>query len=371
MNKNRKIKEILIYALVVTGLLLIIGKDTKGDFTFGKPEILGPSINWPNSFELLNCISSDGLEMYIQWGTLERGHWDICVFKRATTDSNWGPLENLGQPVNTSDHEEGASLSADGLTIYFGSEGQGGYGSSDIFMSTRISKEAPWGIPVNMGPKINSSKWDGNPWMSMDDLELYFISHRDDGYGLGDIWMAQRTTPNAPWEEPVNLGSLINSKYDETGPCLSSDGLVLLFSEHHNEPFRPGGHGGSDIWMSMRPTRNDRWEFPVNLGPIVNGPYIDTKPVLSQDSRTLYFSSYNRLENYGHYDIWQASIEPIVDLNGDGIVNATDMCIIVDNWGTDEPLCDIGPTPFGDGVVNVQDLIVLSEHLFEEIPPVE
>jgi hypothetical protein len=51
--------------------------------------------------------------------------------------------------------------------------------------------------------------------------------------------------------------------------------------------------------------------------------------------------------------------------------NAWDMWIMIDYWGTDEPLCDIGPTPFGDGIVDVQDLIVLSEHLFEEVPPVE
>ena len=38
---------------------------------------------------------------------------------------------------------------------------------------------------------------------------------------------------------------------------------------------------------------------------------------------------------------------------------------------TEEPLCDIGPTPFGDGIVDVQDLIVLAEHLFKEFPPVE
>jgi hypothetical protein len=70
-------------------------------------------------------------------------------------------------------------------------------------------------------------------------------------------------------------------------------------------------------------------------------------------------------------DLWQVSIDPIVDLNGDGIVDALDMCIIVDHWGTDNSLCDIGPTPFGDGIVDIQDLIVLAEHLFEEIPPVE
>ena len=30
-------------------------------------------------------------------------------------------------------------------------------------------------------------------------------------------------------------------------------------------------------------------------------------------------------------------------------------------------MCDIGPTPLGDGIVDVQDLIVLAEHLFEEM----
>jgi len=59
--------------------------------------------------------------------------------------------------------------------------------------------------------------------------------------------------------------------------------------------------------------------------------------------------------------------DAIVDFNGDGIVDAADMCIMVDYWGTDEPLCDIGPTPLGDGIVDVRDLIVLAEHLFENV----
>jgi hypothetical protein len=73
----------------------------------------------------------------------------------------------------------------------------------------------------------------------------------------------------------------------------------------------------------------------------------------------------------GNYDIWQVSILPIIDLNGDGIVDAADMCIIVDHWGENYSLCDIGPTPLGDGIVDVQDLIILAEHLFEEIFPPE
>ena len=61
----------------------------------------------------------------------------------------------------------------------------------------------------------------------------------------------------------------------------------------------------------------------------------------------------------------------IVDFNGDGIVDSADVSLMIDYWGTDEPLYDIGPMPWGDGVVDVQDLIVLAEHLFEEFPPFE
>ncbi len=44
------------------------------------------------------------------------------------------------------------------------------------------------------------------------------------------------------------------------------------------------------------------------------------------------------------------------------------MVIMVDHWGENYPLCDIGPTPFGDGTVDVQDLIVLAEHLTKADP---
>jgi sugar lactone lactonase YvrE len=55
---------------------------------------------------------------------------------------------------------------------------------------------------------------------------------------------------------------------------------------------------------------------------------------------------------------------PVVDFNGDGVVDCADICIMVDYWGTNEPLYDIAPTPLGDGIVDVQDLIILAEYLF-------
>jgi hypothetical protein len=101
----------------------------------------------------------------------------------------------------------------------------------------------------------------------------------------------------------------------------------------------------------------------MNLGPWVSTPGYEIGPNISADGRTLYFQS-GHYRGTGNQDIWQVSLDPVVDLNSDGFVDGADMCIMVDNWGTDEPLCDIGPMPWGDGVVDVQDLIVLAEHLF-------
>ncbi|MHC4117074.1 MAG: SgcJ/EcaC family oxidoreductase [Planctomycetota bacterium] len=53
----------------------------------------------------------------------------------------------------------------------------------------------------------------------------------------------------------------------------------------------------------------------------------------------------------------------VVDFNGDGKVDNTDINIMAGYWNTGDPVCDIGPTPLGDGIVDAQDLLVLTEYL--------
>ena len=60
--------------------------------------------------------------------------------------------------------------------------------------------------------------------------------------------------------------------------------------------------------------------------------------------------------------VFELSLLPDADINGDGIVDAQDISILVDHWHTDNPRYDIT----GDGIIDVQDLIALSEHLFED-----
>ncbi|MHC4501315.1 MAG: LamG-like jellyroll fold domain-containing protein, partial [Planctomycetota bacterium] len=178
-----------------------------------------------------------------------------------------------------------------------------------------------------------------------------------------------RATKNDPWEQPTNLGPVVNSSASESAPFLSSDGLLLFFSEDKLNPIRPGGFGNQDIWVTRRASISDPWGAPMNLGPIVNSPSLDGVPQISPDGSTLYFSS-ERPGGFGGSwwgDIYQTPIIPIVDFNADEIVDSADMCIMVDYWGTDNPLCDIGPMPWGDGIVDVEDLKVLAEYLFGDV----
>ncbi len=356
-------------SLVLVLALGMAAEVAKADFTFGTPTNLGPTVN-SSASDGSPHISPDGLSFYFQSGRPGgSGGGDLWVTTRETPDDNWGTPMNLGPTVNSSADDWAPSLSPDRLELFFTSKRPGGPGGfSDIWLTTRATQEDDWGRPEPLGPNVNTSDFDGHPSISSDGLELFFCTWTGSvrpGSGCSDVWVTSRPSLFDPWAEPVNLGETVNSSAFEGEQDISADGLCLFFSGD-----RPGGSGGWDIWVTRRATKNDPWGNPVNLGPKVNSSDTDAMADISDDGSVLFFVS-DRSGGYGDFDIWQVSIEPVVDLNGDGIVDFADMCIIFDHWGTDESLCDIGPMPWGDGIVDVHDLIVLAEHLFEGIPPVE
>jgi len=364
--------------LVVVGIVaafVLSGGNVKADFTFGERTALDATIN-SGGEPWFDCISNDGLELYIEkpvgGGTMAMD-WDLFVSTRPTIHDPWSAPVGMGSPINTGDLECFACLSSDDLELYFASNRPGTFGKWDLWVSTRPTRFDSWQPPENLGPTINTSDRDNAPWITPDGLELYFTSDRPGGYGFHDIWVTKRPTIEDNWGTPVNLGPEVNSTACDGFPCLSSGGLVLFFSDYPQSGglFRSGGLGQTDMWMSRRKSITDPWEPPVNLGPEFNSSTWDGGPRLSPEGDVLYFSSMRPGGPSDGFNIYQTPIIPIVDLNGDGIVDASDLCIMVDHWGTNEPLCDIGPTPLGDGIVDVEDLIVLAEHLFEEFPPAQ
>jgi N-acetylneuraminic acid mutarotase len=64
--------------------------------------------------------------------------------------------------------------------------------------------------------------------------------------------------------------------------------------------------------------------------------------------------------------VWEYVPLPEFDFNEDGVVDALDMSLLIDHWHSSTSRYDLAPSPAGDGIVDVQDLVALSEHLFED-----
>lgn len=352
-----EMRKLILFVLLL--VFVLVTKQTNANFTFATPTNPGAFVNSENR-EFGLSTSADELSLYFDSDRPGGyGDQDIWITTRPTPEDPWEEPINFGPMVNSPYADNSPSITSDGLLLFFDSDRPGGLGERDIWVATRPTLNDPWGEPVNPVPAINTSYNETDVCISADGMELYFSSDRPGGSGGFDLWVARRSTIEADWETPVNLGPTLNTSFDDGGPNISVDGLCLFFEFY-------GSTDDFDIWMSKRPNKEHPWCVPVNLGLPVNSSARDLQPEITSDGSTLFFTS-DRTDGFGANDLWQSSIEPVVDLNGDGIVDAADMCIIAEHWGTNEPLCDIGPTPLGDGIVDVEDLIVLAEHLFEEV----
>ena len=278
------------------------------------PTPLGPTVN-SSSCEGGPCLSAGRVELYFysdqSGGMGSDSQWafdafDIWVATRETIGDDWGTPVNLGPAINSTTPDGSPCLSADDLSLFFESKRPGGAGGVDLWMTTRRTVSDPWGTPVNLGPKVNSSAFDMGASISADGRTLVFQSNRPGGAGAEDIYVSTRTTASNPWGRAVNLGPTVNSSTFDGQPYLTPDGLVLLFCSN-----RPGGFGDWDIWVTTRETTDDTWSTPMNLGPLVNTSAGEAEPFVSPDGHVLYFSDWMapRPGGVGSIDLWKTVVE--------------------------------------------------------------
>jgi Tol biopolymer transport system component len=299
------------------------------DFLMGlwqsTPTNLGPTVN-SSVQEWGSSLSPDGLSLYFESNRAGgEGKHDIWVSTRATREEDWGAPVNLGRPINTSAIEQSLCISADGLELYFNDHPLGPRAGSvtdggDLWVATRATVSDPWGDPENLGltSNINTSKTGIGPSLSSDGLSLFLASPwpKDPFLNDWDLYVSTRPTRDDLWSEPVNLGPTVNGVNSTSlnfCPAISADGLLLVFSSN-----RPGGYGGQDLWMTRRSTTDGPWSEPVNLGPTINSDKWEVEPEISPDGRSLLFCS-GRGGGHGDFDIWQVPIVPAVgNLKQDG-----------------------------------------------------
>jgi tetratricopeptide (TPR) repeat protein len=177
-----------------------------------------------------------------------------------------------------------------------------------------------WSNPINIIPDLGLGQEEGNfaTSLSEDGKELY-IYRRGTDYD-GNIYVTKNAN-NQQWSNIVKLNDNINTKYWESHATLSHDGKKLYFTSN-----RKGTIGGLDIYMSERDSA-DAWGPAKNLGPVINTKYNEDTPFLSEDDKTLFFSSAGHY-NMGGYDIFYSTLldngQWSVPLNAGYPLNTTD-----------------------------------------------
>ena len=235
---------------------------------------------------------------------------DIYISYRV--NKQWTIPVNIGEAINTKGHDATINLSPDGqkLMIYKDDNGDGNIYECELVGDV-------WSKPKKMSKSINSPYKESSASYSFDQKTIYFVSNRvENSLGGLDIFVSHWDEEKQRWKEASNLGSTINTKYDEEGVFMHPDGKTLYFSSKgHNSM------GGYDIFKTTY--ENGNWTLPINLGYPINTPDDDVFFSISGSGRHGYYSSFN-IDGYGEKDIYRITFlgpeKPMVLSSEDNLI---------------------------------------------------
>ncbi|MFN3403676.1 MAG: OmpA family protein [Cytophagaceae bacterium] len=171
-------------------------------------------------------------------------------------------------------------------------------GSCDIYYSEFSEKDSSWSVPVNLGPNVNSVAWDSHPTLSHNEDTLYFASDRIGGFGLSDIYFTYRTPKG--WAPAQNMGPVVNTRGNEVSPFyhpshdvfyFSSNGHLLNFGDLDTTEnvFKT-----MDIYKCIM--RQGKWQEPKNIGPLVNGKGDEYYFTIDSKSKDLFYAKNEEID---------------------------------------------------------------------------
>lgn len=265
---------------------------------------LGPDINTKYP-EYCPIVSADGKVLIFtsrrEGGTSElkdldgQFYEDIYVCQRQP-DGKWGMPKSIGTNINSAGHEAAIGLSPDGqmLFIYKDDNNDG-----NVYFSKKNGDE--WTKPEKLGSDINTTAWETHASVNATQDLLIFVSNRNEGgFGGRDLWYCKKL-PNGEWGMAQNMGSGINSQFEEDSPFISADGNTLIFSSQGHTSM-----GGFDIFRSE--LVDGVWSVPENIGYPINTSEDDVFFILTPDGRTAYYSS--RMDGgFGDTDLYKLLLE--------------------------------------------------------------
>ncbi len=252
-------------------------------------------------------LESDGNGSHDFWAAKKENRLDTVFFKPFNIDTT----TNFGERgVNTILNEGVASIAADKQSLYFtGCNRADGLGDCDIYKTTIEGDK--WGLPVNLGPNVNSKYWDSQPAISPDQRRIYFASSRPgpNSNGKGDvdnidIWYSDFDDNTEEWLPAKNLEQ-VNTKDQDWSPFISADNQTLFFASNGLKP----SVGGLDFYYT-KTEDGTNWSKPLNLGEPINTKADESFISLPASGDIIYFASERTdIPGYqGNYDIFMAIV---------------------------------------------------------------
>jgi hypothetical protein len=190
-----------------------------------------------------SCLNSDGTELFLY----KTDNYDGAIYSSKFVKGAWLPIKKLNKNINTKFYESHASISSDGIKLYFTSNRDGGQGNLDIYVSEK-DETGDWGPAINLGSAINTPFNEDTPFIIQNDSLLYFSSEGHSSMGGFDNFKSQNIG-NA-WKTPVNLGYPINTTDDDKFFQPVNNGKNAFYSmttDYKKKDIFYLGFGGTDV----------------------------------------------------------------------------------------------------------------------------
>ena len=200
-------------------------------------------------------------------------------------------MQTLGPEINLGSMNINPAISGDGNTLVYTEKR--GLENTIYFLK---KERGEWGVPIDITSQLGRATDCASNSLNMDGTELYL--YKNDNFD-GNIYVS--FLENGVWSEIKKLNRNINTRFYESHACISSNGSKLYFTSN-----RDGGEGGLDIYVSEKNSRSE-WGEAINLGPVINTPFNEDTPFITNNDSILYFSSEGHV-NMGGYDIFSSRL---------------------------------------------------------------
>lgn len=228
------------------------------------------------------------------------GNYSSDIFSSTQVAGKWSKPKNLSSIVNTQFYEVGTSMTPDGknVVVYFSNE----IAQSDLYLLGKKEKAKTFSKAVSLGDGVNTAKFlEVSGAVSPDGKFLIFSSDRPGGKGGLDLYVSY--FENGAWGPAENLGSEINTEWDEDYPSFSPDGSKMYFASNSEKSM-----GGFDIFSAKYNKATKTFVAPTNMGYPINTAD-DNQTISFNNQGNVAYVSQQREGGIGELDIWRLTFK--------------------------------------------------------------